>query len=86
VGESLAPHRMGSSPILLVTEGHAGGLAAVAQIADPDGGVARAVASGGARVSQGPPSTTGGPLLPRAAAGMPAAGRAGGAAWMGQAR
>jgi hypothetical protein len=50
-GESLAPRRMGSSPILLVKEGHAGGLAAVAQVADPDG-VVGAVASGGAGVSQ----------------------------------
>jgi hypothetical protein len=76
-GESLAPRRMGSSPSLLVKDGHAGGLAAVAKVADPDG-VAGAVASGGAGVSQGPPSTDGRPLLPRAAAGMPAAGRAGG--------
>jgi hypothetical protein len=76
-GESLAPRRMGSSPILLVKEGHAGGLAAVAQTADPDG-VAGAVASGGAGVSQGPPSTAGGPLLPQGRGRHAAAGRAGG--------
>lgn len=83
-GASLAPRRIGSFPILLVKEGHVGGLAAVAQVADHDG-VAGAVARGGEGVSQGPPSTACRLLLPRAAAGMPAAGRAGGAAWMSQA-